>query len=142
MTEWKVIDGYPDYAISPNGKVKSLRFNRVLKASANNSGYQYVNLMADKKRKTTAIHRLVIEHFGPICTDPTLIVDHKDGNKNHNSIENLEWVTIQENTLRGYGNFDKKVIVKELRVQGWTMQKIADHVGMSLGFVQDSIHQD
>ena len=40
-----------------------------------------------------------------------------------------------------YNNQDKKIEVKRLREQGWTMQKIADHIGKSLGFVQDAIHR-
>jgi len=138
--EWKVITGYPDYAINSIGQVKSLRFNRILKNSVNNSGYHYVNLMDNKQRKTTAIHKLVLEHFG--CPKPfeMAVVDHKDGNKTNNTLDNLEWVSISENTSRAYGNSHKKVLVKELRQQGWTMQKIADHIGMSLGFVQDTVN--
>ena len=139
MSEWKIINGYPDYAISPTGDVKSLRFNRLLKASKSDSGYQYVNLVCNKMKKTTAIHKIVIEHFGVLCPAQGWVVDHKDGNKINNNIENLEWVTVGENTSRFYGNFGKKIKVKELRAQGWTMQKIATELGVSLGFVQDHV---
>ena len=138
--EWKVINGYPDYSVNQNGKIKSNRFDRILNASVSNNQYQYVNLIHNKKKKTTAIHRLVIEHFGPSCPDPKCVVDHKDSNKQNNHIDNLEWVTISENTARAYKNQNNKHKVKELRAQGWTMQKIADHLGRSLGFVQDAIH--
>lgn len=140
--EWKVINGYPDYAVSSEGQVKSLRFNRLLKMATNSSGYHYVNLIENKVRKTTAVHKLVIEHFGPNKPFQTAIVDHKDGIKLNNHISNLEWVGVKENTLRAYNNFDKKQKVKDLRAQGWTMQKIADHLGMSLGFVQATIHSN
>lgn len=139
--EWKIINGYPDYSINQNGEIKSTRFNRLLKPSTSNNQYQYVNLVHEKKKKTTAIHRLVIEHFGPPCPDPKFVVDHKDSNKQNNHIDNLEWVTISENTSRMYNNQDKKIEVKRLREQGWTMQKIANHIGKSLGFVQDAIHR-
>lgn len=140
MEEWKTINGYPDYAISNNGSVKSLRFNRLLKPSKSNNEYLYVNLVSNKKKKTTAIHKLVIEHFG--ATQPIInsVVDHKDSNKQNNHIDNLEWVTISENTTRSYGNQDKKIKAIDLRKQGWTITKIADHLGMSAGFVQDAIH--
>ena len=140
MENWKVIKGYPDYAISDTGCVKSLRYDRILKASYNDGRYQHVNLLNNKKRKTWAVHRLVIEHFGPAYPDTYSIVDHIDGNKANNHISNLEWVSIRENTLRGYGNQDKKVKVKELRKQGMTIKQIAEAVGMSAGFVQDTIH--
>lgn len=139
--EWKIINGYPDYSINQNGEIKSNRFNRLLKPSTSNNQYQYVNLVHEKKKKTTAIHRLVIEHFGPPCPDPKFVVDHKDSNKQNNHIDNLEWVTISENTSRMYNNQDKKIEVKRLREQGWTMQKIANHIGKSLGFVQDAVHR-
>ena len=137
---WKIINGYPDYSINEFGEVKSNRFNRILKPSTSSNQYQYVNLIHNKKKKTTAIHRLVIEHFGDSCPDTKSVVDHKDSNKQNNHINNLEWVSISENTTRAYNNQDKKLKVKELRVQGWTMQKIANYLGMSLGFVQDAVH--
>lgn len=139
--EWKIINCYPDYSINQNGEVKSNRFDRLLKPSISGNQYQYVNLIHEKKKKTTAIHRLVIEHFGPPCPDPKCVVDHKDSNKQNNHIDNLEWATISENISRMYNNQDKKIEVKRLREQGWTMQKIADHIGKSLGFVQDAIHR-
>ena len=142
MENWKIINGYPDYAISDTGYVKSLRYNRILKASVNGSWYKHVNLICNKRKKTWAIHRLVIEHFGPLMPDVSAIVDHKDKNKLNNHIDNLEWVTIRENTLRGYGNQDKKIKVRELRAQGMTIKKIAEAVGMSPAFVQDTIHSD
>ena len=140
MEEWKTINGYPDYAISVGGQVKSLRFNRLLTPSLSNNSYLYVNLVENKRKKTTAIHRLVIDHFGPTCPDLKSVVDHKDGNKTNNHISNLGWATIKENTLRGYGNQDKKIKVKELRQQGMTIKQIAEVVSMSASFVQDTIN--
>jgi hypothetical protein len=140
IMEWKVIDGYPNYAISSEGQVKSLRFNRLLKPAKNSSDYYYVNLVESKVKKTVAVHKIVIENFISKKPFENAVVDHKDGNKLNNHIENLEWVHIKENTLRAYNNQDKKEKVKELRAQGWTMQKIADHMNMSLGFVQSTIH--
>ena len=140
MSDWKIISGYPDYAINSQGEVKSLRFNRTLKAAASNSSYLYVNLVSNKRKKTTAVHKLVIEHFGPPKPDVNSVVDHKDGNKQNNHLNNLEWVSIAENTLRAYGNQPKKILAKELRSKGWTIKQIAEHIGMSPGFVQDSIN--
>ena len=141
MEKWKIINGYPDYAISDTGYVKSLRFNRILKASVNGSSYGHVNLLCGKRKKTWAVHRLVIEHFGPLRPESYSIVDHVDGNKANNHISNLEWVSIRENTLRGYGNQDKKIKVLELRQQGMTFKQIAEAVSMSASFVRDTIYQ-
>lgn len=140
MENWVLINGYPDYEISDQGQVKSVRYNRLLKLNANNNNYLYVNLIHNKQKKTTAVHKLVIEHFGPQKPDVNHVVDHKDSNKHNNCLDNLEWVSISENTRRAYGNNAQRARAKELRGLGWTMQKIASEIGKSLSFVQDAIH--
>lgn len=142
MEEWKQINGYPDYAVNDQGQVKSLRWDRLLKLNQNSSNYLYVNLVKDKRKKTTAVHRLVIEHFGPPKPFEGWVVDHKDGDKQNNTIGNLEWTSISENTRRAHGNHDKRVKTLELRQQGLTLQQIATQIGMSMGFVQDVIHSN
>ena len=142
MINWKIINGYPNYAISDTGQVKSLRYQRILKSAINGSGYNYINLLYNKIRRTHSVHKLVIEHFGPSKPNVKDIVNHIDNNKNNNHIDNLEWCSIRENTLKGYGNYEKKVKVKELRAQGLTYKKIAEIVGMSTSFVQDTIHDN
>ncbi len=139
--EWKIINGYPDYAVSANGQIKSLRYDKILNPGKSSNHYMYVNLMENKCKKTTAIHRLVIEHFGPECPDAKFVVDHIDGNKVNNHISNLRWVSISENTRSKHGKDYERAKAKELRAQGWTMQKIATELEVSLGFVQDSIHR-
>ena len=135
------INGYPNYEIVEDGTIISTKFYRTLKHSNSDSGYAYVNLIHDKIKKTTAVHKLVMEHFGPAKPGDNYVIDHKDGNKNNNHIDNLQWVTIRENTTRYYGNQDKKLKVLELRKQGMTMQKIAAEVGLSTSTVQQTILQ-
>jgi hypothetical protein len=141
MPIWKEIHGYPDYAISDDGQVKSLRFNRTLKLPRNKGGkgYQYVNLLKDRIKKTTAVHKLVIEHFGSAKPGENFVVDHIDTDKTNNKISNLEWVSIQENTLRYYANNTKREQVLEMRQAGYTLQQIAASVGKSISFVQQTI---
>lgn len=135
------INGYPNYEIVEDGTIISTKFYRTLKHGNSDSGYAYVNLIQDKIKKTTAVHKLVMEHFGPAKPGDNYVIDHKDGNKNNNHIDNLQWVTIRENTTRYYGNQDKKIKVLELRKQGMTMQKIAAEVGLSTSTVQQTILQ-
>jgi len=142
MINWKIINGYPDYAVSDTGQVKSLRYQRILKTSINGNWYHHVNLLCNKSRKTHSVHKLVIEHFGPIKPNVKFVVNHIDNDRNNNHIDNLEWISIKENTLKGYGNCEKKIKVKELRAQGLTFKKIAEIVGMSTSFVQDTIHDN
>ena len=141
MEEWKQITGYPDYSISNYGNVKSNRYNRLLKPSSNNQSYLYVNLIKDRRKKTTAVHKLVIDHFGTDCPSAGFVVDHIDGNKQNNQIKNLQWVSISENTQRSYGNnSNKRDQAKNLRLQGMTIKQIAERINMSCGFVQQAIH--
>jgi len=140
--EWKQINGYPDYAISCEGQVKSLRFDRILKNAASNAEYYYVNIIHNKIKKTTAVHKLVMEHFGSECPGTNYVIDHIDGNKTNNHISNLEWVTIQENTLRAYGNGDKKLLVIELKKQGLTAKQISESTNLKLTFIYDTINKN
>lgn len=81
-----------DYDILPNGQILNKRWNRFLKPQPNNKGYGRVQLCG----KFYFVHRLVAEKYIP---NPNNLpqVNHKDGNKNNNSVENLEWVSNQEN---------------------------------------------
>lgn len=105
---WKDIDGWEGmYQVSNKGKVRSLdryigkRFFKgtVLKGSNGGDGYRIVALCnGSKERSYPYIHRLVAEAFiGPV--PPNQEVNHKDGDKSHNNISNLEYVTRRENTL-------------------------------------------
>lgn len=137
--QWKTINGYPNYEVSSTGLVKSVRYNRLLKGSKNDSGYEYVNLIHNRIKKTTAIHKLVMEHFGPEKPSEQMIIDHKDGNKINNHIDNLEWVTIQENTIRGYKNNDKKELVLQLKKENKTVKEICSIVGLGSDAVRQTL---
>jgi hypothetical protein len=136
MEQWKLINNYEDYSISNFGQVKSNRFNRILRPGMNGSGYFYVNIIKNKRKKTTAIHRLVIEHFGHKKPDENFVVDHLDGNKTNNSIDNLEWVSIQENTIRYYGNNNKNDEILKLKSHGLTLTAISKKLNLGLSIVQ------
>lgn len=83
------------YLISENGDVYSIISDKHLKSSVDKDGYFRVSLL----NKTMSIHRLVAFHYVPNPNNHP-VVDHIDGNKQNNHYTNLEWVTVQENTLR------------------------------------------
>lgn len=110
---WKDI-GFSEgrYQISNDGRVKSLsrKVNsriggrlvkeRILKFRKLPTGYLYVAFNVSGKLKNSFVHRLVATAFIPNPENkPT--VNHKNGDKEDNRIENLEWATQYENNLHG-----------------------------------------
>lgn len=96
--EWVEIKGYDSkYYVSNLGRVKSVKYRRprILKPRLDNHGYYRVALVNGKRIKECKIHRLVAEAFieNPY-NKPT--VNHIDGNKRNNRVENLEWATSKE----------------------------------------------
>ena len=121
IEEWKPIKGYEGcYEISSMGRVKSVErkvYNpgvlgegcyrtvpeRIRKPNIM-KGYHCVSLAKDKQYKVFRIHRLVMEHFVGQAPSSEYQVNHIDGDKSNNCVDNLEWVTPQENTLHAIEN--------------------------------------
>lgn len=106
---WKDIKGYEGlYQVSNLGRVKSLprvvnhgnyvykRRGRI-KLSFNSKGYDFIKLHKDTHRKVYLVHRLVAEAFIPNPNN-FAVVNHKDGVKTNNFVDNLEWCTASDNT--------------------------------------------
>lgn len=102
MEIWKDIPGYEGrYQVSNEGNVKSLNYlthgtEKNMKLSCHHNGYLVVSL-GKHPSKSYSVHRLVASAFIPPIKGKN-IVNHKDGNKKNNHVENLEWVTYKENT--------------------------------------------
>lgn len=105
---WKPIPTYEGlYEVSNKGRIKRTQKNRILKPSVNRrNGYSYVQLSKDGVAKSKRVHVLVMEAFIPVDKrygyDKNHTIDHIDGNKANNNLENLEWCTQSENQLRAY----------------------------------------
>lgn len=110
MEIWKDIEGYNNkYQISNYGRVKSLYNNHlekrevILKPRKSNNGYLYINLYKNSKCKTKRIHRLVAEAF-LYNKNKLEQVNHIDGNKLNNNVNNLEWISASDNCKHAYIN--------------------------------------
>lgn len=101
---WKDIKGYEAlYQVSNLGRVKSLNYHRtgkerILKPGTQTKGYLKVPLYKYGKIEEFRVHRLVAEAFIP-NPNKYPCVNHKDENKQNNSVDNLEWCTVQYNTV-------------------------------------------
>lgn len=97
---WKDIKGYEGlYQVSNKGEVKRIGKNKNLYKSLRT--YYGVKLSKNNKKKYFNIHRLVAETFIP-NPKKMLQINHKDGNKLNNNVNNLEWVTPSDNTKHAY----------------------------------------
>lgn len=101
----KEITGFPGYFVTPNGKVYSTngRWDKSLKqlrVSLDRRGYHRVTLCGET-RSHRSVHRLVAETYIP-NPDNLPQVDHLDGDKDNNCIDNLEWVDNQTNAERAF----------------------------------------
>ncbi len=108
---WKDIPGYETYyQVSNLGRIKSLdRYyngrnlkGKLLKLSPNKFGYLRFTAKKDNITKTLHVHRIVLLAFNSIQENKQ--VNHIDGNKTNNKLENLEWCTDSENKLHAYKN--------------------------------------
>lgn len=104
---WKDVKGYEGlYKVSNLGNVLSLNYhrmkiNKLKKFTLNHKGYFTVHLCNNKKNKRILVHRLVALAFIP---NPNKLpqINHKDGDKQNNKVDNLEWCTNGENQLHAY----------------------------------------
>lgn len=112
---WRdVVDYEGIYEVSNRGRVRSLdrvvkandgviykRKGKYMKITINKYGYPTVRLSKDGSTNTKSVHRLVANSF---LGESNLIVNHKDGIKNNNNLENLEFVTQKENMVHAVSN--------------------------------------
>ena len=106
MEEWRPILGTKGFIeVSNEGRVRSLLrgIPRILKTQTDTKGYHRIRVTIERVKLSYRVHREVAKAF---IDNPDGLpqVNHKDGNKDNNSVENLEWVTNQENAHHAIEN--------------------------------------
>jgi hypothetical protein len=115
MEMWKSVEGYEDlYEVSNFGNMRRIGKNVYLKPNNTGKGYSKISLSRKSKIKQVTIHRLVAKNFIP-NPDNKPQVNHIDGDKTNNHVDNLEWVSNQENRTHAVENGLHKVTFGEQR---------------------------
>lgn len=92
---WRAIDGFPNYEVSRDGRVRSVRRRGALMATSGRR-YALVSLWRDGKGFKKLVHVLVLEAFSSARPEGA-VCRHLDGDASNNDFDNLAWGTSSEN---------------------------------------------
>ena len=87
--------------VSVDGEIYSEKTEYYVKGSSSGNGYRKLSVYKDGKSKSHTFHRIIAETLIP-NPENKCCVNHKDGNKLNNNVDNLEWCTYSENSLHAY----------------------------------------
>lgn len=117
---WKDAVGFEDYKVSSTGRI--IRKGKTIQRSSNGDfyspeeeltlsvdkdGYLKTALRKDSKRKFLRVHRIVAQAFIPNYSNLP-VVNHINGIKDDNRVENLEWCTVSYNTQHAFDELGRK----------------------------------
>lgn len=149
------IIGFEKYLVTMDGNIFNKKSNRKIKCFTRKDGYQQCTLRENKKPKTVYVHRIVAIQFLKNSENMEQ-VNHKNGIKNDNRVENLEWVTPSENVIhavktglivpkiRSYEKLaiknrivteDEEIKIKEMAKSGHSFR----HIGRQIGYHHKTI---
>lgn len=149
---WADVVGYEGiYQVSNLGNLRSLNFHnqgvpRNIKTNLV-AGYPHAILHCNGEKKNVHIHRLVAETFIP-NPDNKQYVNHINGDRQDNRVENLEWCTCSENTTHKYatlgylGNGRKPVVCIETKEYFSSMSKAAKSCSVDVSAISQAIAND
>lgn len=158
MEIWRPISGYENYTVSNQGRVKNIRTNIMRNLSTDTDGYHFIQLSKNGHVKGFRVHRLVALAF---IGDPPVgheLINHKDGNRQNNCVENLEWCSAKENAIHSIEVLNRRILrgeqlnnnrltenqvieMRELKRNGATLNSLVQRFNVSLGAVYDVIYR-
>lgn len=148
---WMPIKGYEGiYEVSNMGRIKTLERvyyggvvpvkikTRLRKQTYTQKGYLSLILSKDKANKTCVVHRIVASHFIPNNENKPQ-VNHRNGVKDDNRVENLEWCTNQENCYHAWNVLERDVRVQPKGALSPSSKKIiCDTFGISFDSIKEA----
>lgn len=162
MEIWKDIPGYEGFYQASNlGNIKSLLFQsniynkkiyreKILKPKKNKDNCLRVELWKNGEHKTFSVHRLVGMTFLENKNYKNLTINHKDGNRLNNKIENLEWISLADNIRHGFESglyscqIKTKIINKKTNetIEFNSMSKAGQYIGHSEKYISDNVRKN
>ncbi len=137
LSEWRRYKN-SNYFISKTGKVYNEKTEILLKENINQAGYIRYTLRIDNKNYSKLAHSLVIESWLNITLTTSDIINHIDGNKNNNSLQNLEISNKKDNALHSFYILNKntKPVIrynneKSFQIEYPSLTKAAAAAGLS-----------
>lgn len=150
---WAAVADFPDYKISSEGVLVSVKFGktRVIKPRKHVRGYAEYKLLKNGKAKFITAHRLVATAFKrkPYGYDQ---INHLNGNKQDNSIENLEWTTAKLNMRHAVDDLgirfgttklraEQVLEIRKLHKTGLTQRELADQFDVSVPTISGIVNR-
>ena len=142
MEIFKVIKEYPLYSVSTEGRIRKNSDGKIMTPSKKPNGYMSINLfMRDGRRKKELVHRLVALTF--LNNEKHLPeVNHIDGIRDNNCLDNLEWVTRAENVAKS--SAPRRIMTKRKNEVVWksfnSIQDACAVLGLTESNVSACIH--
>lgn len=139
---WKTIIDFPQYQVSNFGRVMSYKNPKkpILMKGRITKGYKYIHLRdINGKGYSKQLHRLVLETFCPVENMKNLEVNHIDENKLNNNLENLEWLTHEQNVAYGTGRIrahisqSDQILCVETGIIYNSMREASEQTGTNYG---------
>lgn len=144
---WRSIPSFPVYSASNYGRIRNDGTGRIMHVYVNPRGYLQLTLRRDNQQIAARVHRLVAEAFlgGP---HPGFDVNHIDGDKTNNCIENLEWCTRKENVSHAIrtgirpGPRRKAVKIIDTGEEFVSLRACAEYIGVDVSCVRWALSHD